>query len=152
MSYKITCYTLYDITATGVINRPKPAVETNLQEWTIKRNQQNNLDTILQIIGLRSQPEEITTPEKVIVESFSDYDFGFLFEINNETNVPCWKFSFNIAHYGVFNDGITELGELYNDCEFVPMLKVGTEWEKLPSYLDTSEELRNIYFEITELN
>jgi hypothetical protein len=28
------------------------------------------------------------------------------------------------------------------------MIKVGTEWDKLPSFLDTSPELRNIYFEV----
>jgi len=28
------------------------------------------------------------------------------------------------------------------------MIKCGTEWEKLPSFLDTSTELRNIYFKI----
>jgi len=152
MSYRITCYTLFDITATGVINRPKPSNDENIIEWTIKRNQQNNLDTILQIVGLRSQPEDIITPENFVIENFSNHQFGFLFELNNESNVKCWKFSFVINHYGVFNDGINELGELYNDCEYVPMLKVGTEWEKLPGYLDTSEELRNIYFEITEIN
>jgi len=40
------------------------------------------------------------------------------------------------------------LGGLYSDCEGVPMIKVGTEWDKLPNFLDTSPELRNIYFEV----
>jgi hypothetical protein len=28
------------------------------------------------------------------------------------------------------------------------MILCGTEWEKLPSFLDTSEELKNIYFTV----
>ena len=61
---------------------------------------------------------------------------------------PCWKFTFEISHPSVFNDGITELGALYNDCDGVPMIRCNTEWEKLPTFLDGSPELRNIYFTI----
>jgi hypothetical protein len=57
-------------------------------------------------------------------------------------------FEFEIQHPSVFNDGITELGALYTDCAKIPMIKCGTEWSKLPGFLDTTEELRNIYFEI----
>jgi hypothetical protein len=28
------------------------------------------------------------------------------------------------------------------------MIKVGTEFEKLPNFLDTTPELKNIYFEV----
>jgi hypothetical protein len=30
------------------------------------------------------------------------------------------------------------------------MLKVGNEWDKLPEFLDASDELKNIYFKITQ--
>ena len=53
-----------------------------------------------------------------------------------------------VNHSSVFNDGITELGALYDDCHDVPMIKCGTEWDKLPNKLDATDELRNIYFEI----
>jgi hypothetical protein len=80
---------------------------------------------------------------------FDDFEnFGFLFQqIENET-YPMWEFSFDIQHHSVFNDGISELGALYNDCNGVPMILCGTEWEKLPSFLDSSEELKNIYFTV----
>ena len=58
------------------------------------------------------------------------------------------KFNFEIQHASVFSDGITELGALYTDCDGVTMIKCGTEWDKLPAFLDTSLELRNIYFKV----
>lgn len=148
MSYTITCYTLFDITSTGVLNRAKPTVDADEMEWIKKRNTQCNYDTILQLISLRSQPEILTVPELIKI-NFNDFDkFGFLFEQEENEEYNCWHFKFEINHASVFNDGISELGGLYTDCDQVPMLKVNTEWNKLPMMLDTSDELRNIYFEI----
>ena len=139
---------MFDITQTGVLNRSKPSVDQDMTDWTYKRNTQANFDTILQVISLRSQPESLSIPKKRLIK-FDDFEnFGFLFQqIENET-YPMWEFSFDIQHHSVFNDGISELGALYNDCNGVPMILCGTEWEKLPSFLDTSEELKNIYFTV----
>lgn len=148
MSYRIRCYTLFDITKTGIINRKPPANGTNEQvaTWEKNRNTQCNYDTILQVISLRSQPENITEPVQEIV-LFNDCDmFGFLYD--NEEAQLLWAFEFDILHKSVFDDGLNKLGYLYSDCDSVPMIKVGTEWEKLPGFLDTSPELRNIYFEV----
>ena len=143
--YLITCYTLFDITQTGVLNRHRPANQDDTT-WIHKRNTQCNLDTILQVINLRSQPEMTTNPKKSIIK-FSEFtNFGYLF--NDEEEINCWSFSFMVNHSSVFNDGITELGVLYDDCHDVPMIKCGTEWDKLPNKLDATDELRNIYFEI----
>jgi hypothetical protein len=146
MSFIVTCYTLFDITYTGVLNRHKPNVDEDLNNWTYKRNTQCNLDTIVQSISLRSQPENITKPVKTTVKFDKSSEFGFLFPEDEEHN--CWSFSFEIMHPRVFDDGKHELGALYNDCDGVPMIKCGTEWVKLPEFLDTSSELRNIYFKV----
>ena len=148
MSFRITCYTLFDITQTGVLNRSRPGMDQDITDWTFKRNTQANFDTILQVISLRSQPEALSIPKKMLIK-FDDFEnFGFLFQqLENET-YPMWEFSFDIQHHSVFNDGISELGSLYNDCNGVPMILCGTEWEKLPSFLDSSEELKNIYFTV----
>lgn len=148
MSYTITCYTLFDITQTGVINRHRPADDEELQSWLFKRNTQCNLDTILQAISLRSQPE-ITRKPKMKQIRFDEFtDFGFLFQQVDDEVYNCWSFDFTVQHPSVFNDGISELGALYNDCDTVPMIKCGTEWNKLPSFLDTTDELKNIYFKV----
>lgn len=148
MSYIISCYTLFDITATGVLNRSRPMLDEEDSSWIKKRNTQCNYDTILQLISLRSQPDILSKPERMSI-NFNDFDkFGFLFEQQENETYNCWHFKFEIQHSSVFYDGINELGGLYTDCDAVPMLKVGTEWDKLPLMLDTSDELRNIYFEI----
>jgi len=148
MSYRISCYTLFDITQTGVLNRSRPNEGQDLSEWVKNRNTQCNFDTVLQVISLRSQPEIINFPTKELIK-FNEFDnFGFLFEQIENESYPCWKFEFDVQHPSVFDDGVTELGALYGDCDGVPMILCSTEWDKLPSFLDSSPELRNIYFTI----
>jgi hypothetical protein len=144
----VECYTLFDISYTGVKNRSKPQEEGNQDSWIKKRNSQCNLDTVLQAISIRSQPELINLPEKIRIK-FNEFDnFGFLFQQTDLEDYPCWKFKFTVQHQSVFDDGISELGALYNDCHGVPMLYTGEEWQKIPNFLDCSDELKNIYFEV----
>lgn len=149
MSFTITCYTLFDITPTGVMNRQKPLPDEDMEKWLHKRNTQCNFDTVIQAVSLRSQPENITTPKKTQIQFDEFEEFGFLFEQIDKEKYNCWNFEFTIQHLSVFDDGISELGALYSDCDRVPMIKCGTEWDKLPLFLDTTNELRNIYFKIT---
>lgn len=126
----------------------KPPAGVDIEKWQFSRNTQCNFDTVLQVISLRSQPEDMTDPVQTTVD-FNEFEkFGFLFE--NEEDQNMWTFDFTINHSQVFDDGITELGLLHDDCSSVPMIKVGTEWNKLPNFLDTTPELRNIYFEVIQ--
>ena len=142
----ITCYTLFDITQTGVLNRNKPPADQNEEAWLYKRNTQSNFDTILQAISLRSQPEIITLPKKCEFKFDEFENFGFLFEQLDDEKYTYWKFDFSIQHPSVFNDGINELGYLYNDCHGVPMIKCKTEWNKLPNHIDCTPELKGCPF------
>jgi hypothetical protein len=144
MSYKIGCFTLFDITHTGVLNRAKPDENSDPKTWTHKRNTQCNLDTVLQAISLRSQPELLTQPVKH-VKKLKDFKyFGFLYDDNKE--IPYWEFEFLVQHPSVFEDGISNLGYLYSDCAGIPMIICGTEHSKLSRFIDITPELRNIYF------
>ena len=150
MSLKIRCYTLFNITKTGITNRrntPAPVAE-KITLWEQQRNTQCNLDTIIQVISLRGLPEEITTPEKEEITLSDTERFGFLLE----SEEPCamWSFSFAVVGEDMFNDGTDKLGYLFSDCEGVPMIQVGNEFNKLPTFLDVTPELRNIYFEVIE--
>ena len=87
-------------------------------------------------------------PEKNNIRFDEFTEFGFLFEQFEDEKYPCWSFMFEVQHPSVFDDGISELGALYNDCHGIPMIKCGTEWEKLPAILDSTDELRNIYFKV----
>lgn len=147
MNHKIVCYTLFDITQTNVLNRSKPSEDMPLEEWSYKRNTQSNFDTIIQAISLRSQPENISKPQKSFIR-FDEFDkFGFLYEQNEAEEYPCWSFVFEVQHSGVFENGITKFGHLYNDCDGIPMIKCETEYKMLSNFLDTTPELANIYFE-----
>lgn len=147
MSFTVSCYTLFDITQTGVINRSRPGPEDDPEVWLNKRNTQCNFDTIVQAISLRSQPEDITDTIQTKIK-FSEFEnFGFLFE-DDDAEINCWSFSFSVQHPSVYHDGITELGSLYSDCDQIPMIKTNTAWSKLPAFLDSTDELRNIYFKV----
>jgi len=148
MSFKVSCYTLFDITQTGVVNRSKPGMDDDPDLWLHKRNTQCNFDTIVQAVSLRSQPENISVPSSSKIK-FDDFEnFGFLLE--HDEQVICWTFDFEIQHPSVFNDGTSDLGALYSDCDRVPMIKTKNIWDKLPAFLDSSDELRNIYFKVLD--
>jgi len=148
--FKIRCYVLFDITQTNVVNRIRPSEGEEYVSWLNKRNTQCNFDTILQVVSLRSQPENIQPPKKIEIH-FNKVDyFGFVYEKMKKTKYPCWTFDFEINHPSVFDNGINELGLLYNDCENVPMINCTKEYSKMNNSLNTSDELRNIFFEVIE--
>ena len=140
---KIRCATLFDITQTGV-NHRRSKLEKN-DEVDIAGSQQSNFETILQCIGIRAQPEEITSPIK---KQQQLKNFGIKYKTNNNTAV--WTFTFTVNQSGVFQVGEQELDGLYQDCESVPMI-VGLEESKLiQERLNTSKEYKNIHFEIID--
>jgi hypothetical protein len=142
--HRIACYTLFDITKTGVLNRARPGDDvTDTNDWYRKRSTQCNFDTVLQVISLRAQPDIISDPERLTVDLDDNTYFGN--EFKNET-VPMWKFVFEVQHQSVFEDGINELGALYKDCSDVPMIQCDSQWHRAGDRLDITMEKRNIYF------
>ena len=148
MSYRIRCYTLFNITHSASVSR-RPSINftpAQLKDWELKRNAQANFDTVLQVISIRCQPENPSTPKVKTVDFSKEELFGFMYE--QEEPQQYWTFDFDIEKDNVFDDGVSPLGFLFADCDGVPMVKTGTEWNKLPDFLDTSPELRNIHFEV----
>jgi len=148
---RIICHTLYDITKTGVNSR-KSTIGVDVAELERQRSQQSNFETILQIISMRSQPEDITEPVKRQYQ-LVDVDWGYLYEKQMQSDakknpIHVWSFSFTVNHAAVFNNGIDELGNLNNDCHGVPIITRLEEWSRLSNMLSTNDELRNIYFRI----
>ena len=141
MSDRIACYTLFDITQTHVLNRNKP-VGDDIGLWTQQRNSQANFDTILQCIGLRANPEIRKYPHKKY--KTRPLEFGVL--IDEDIDLGYWKFEFTVSQMSVYDNENDPLGYLIQDCHEVPMLTCGTEAIDLPEFLDTTPELRNIYF------
>lgn len=145
MSHSIACYTLFDITKTGVLNRSRPGVDIeNIDEWFVKRTTQCNFDTILQVISLRAQPDVVNEPKELSVLIDNDSNFGYNYRDKKKHRM--WTFDFEVQHSSVFEDGIEDMGALYKDCEGVPMLKSGKELSTLNNELSIDNSNRNIYF------
>jgi len=140
---RIRCYTLFDITQTGVLNRRthQPLNE----EWVRRRNTQCNFDTILQVISLRSQPEIIKVPHEIQTNLNV---FGFVYHLPKLDVYPIWEFEFEVQHASVFNTESEELGLLYADCQDVPMIELTGQPPLMTSHLDVTPEFKNIHFEV----
>lgn len=141
--HRISCYTLFDITKTGIANRAKPGDDVlDKAAWIQKRNTQCNFDTILQIISLRAQPDVINDPKKISI--ILDQKFGKVYHDTIKHSV--WSFDFTVQHSSVFADGINELGYLYQDCIGVPMILSDNMDVKTVNTLQIDDDIRNIFF------
>lgn len=141
---KIRCTTLYDITKTDV-NYRRNKLDRKAED-DIKGSQQSNYETILQCIGIRAQPEEITIPIKK--QSKLLKHFGTKYGIKE--HIPQWSFYFTVNQSSVFLHNDDELGGLYEDCNQVPMIIGLEEWKGIQGLLNTTTEYKNIHFEIID--
>ena len=147
MGMNIRCYTLFNITKTNIVSRKPPLDLTeSAAVWQNKRNMQSNFDTIVQVISLRAQPENISEPivAEMKLSDFAQFGSGY----TEKKTVKIWQFNFYVNHVGVFTVDDNNLGALYMDCDSVPMIKINNEYDKLPLFLSSSPQLKNIHFEV----
>ena len=110
MTTRIRVTTQFDCTATGVTGHFRPntlpfddregQVIDDEITWNRSRNQQRNWETILQIIGLYTQAQDITSTEHVKGK---------------------WQFEFSTDFDDVFSERGDPLGLLKTACRGVPM-------------------------------
>jgi hypothetical protein len=136
---KILCRTAFDCTCTGVTGHYRasqiPFVDrsgqpvNNQQDWQRSRNQQRNYETLLQIFGLKTQPQDLTTPENVD---------------------GCWQFEFTVESGAVFaqTDHTDPLAGLKQDCAGVPMIGNVADTAQQLTVLSLSDADQNIWFDI----
>jgi hypothetical protein len=135
----ISCYSLVDITETGVI-RDHAGQE-------LERNQQRNWETVLQCIGLRAQPMNIRQLAMPIQSAeLAGYQFGEMYKGQHKV----WCFKFSVEHEGVFEKVGDPLGLLTDSFDNVPVITYLTESARflLPIFY-TSGPIKNIYFKIS---
>ena len=128
-------FTLIDITPTGVISY-SPQNEH-------KRNQQRNWETVLQCIGLRSQPMHIVTRvEEIDLELMN---FGEMYSGRQRV----WSFAFTVEHADAFAHGSDPLALLHDSFDQVPIICGLRETARfmLPIFW-TAGAIKNIYFKI----
>ena len=108
-------FSLVDITATGVIR--------DQDSDSLARNQQRNWETLLQCIGLRTQPLNIQGPEIAESADLSQYHFGDLY--SGEHRI--WTWAWTIEREGVYDLPGRPLASLLQDLEQVPIVTGLTE-------------------------
>ena len=128
-------YSLVDITATGVIR--------GTDNDQIDRNQQRNWETVLQCIGLRTQPHYIQVPVQSTFADISIAEFGDFYQ--GEQRV--WAFSWAVESHEIYDLPDNPLGGLHKDFEQVPIITGLTETARfmLPIFYPYGT-IKNIYF------
>lgn len=129
-----TGLTLIDVTPTGVTR--------SRESDNVERNQQRNLETLIQCTGLRCQVQHLQGPVAVYSD-VSDLEFGEFFEGEQKVWVWTWAVE-NPEVYGTDDD---PLGILKIDFEQIPIVTGLTETAKfmLPIFYPHGT-IKNVYF------
>jgi hypothetical protein len=106
---------------------------TNQTEWNRSRNQQRNWETITQILGLRTQLFDITTP------------------VTDQTGTR-WMFEFETETSGVYGSELDPVCVLRADADGVPMLLELDNAPELDNVLITAGARQNIWFAPASIN
>lgn len=134
---RYACQTLFDITPTGVTGHFKvtrmPFVDQAGQQivdettWNRSRNQQRNWETLTQILGLRTQLFDLTTPVR-------------------DRSGASWMFEFETETHGTFGPDSDPCQILRVDAEGVPMILDLNNRPDLLPVLKTHGSQQNIWF------
>jgi len=134
-------FSLIDITATGVIRG------TDLNN-ELERNQQRNWETVIQCMGLRTQPQNIQDPISTTTD-LENLEFGDMY--NGEQKVWIWTWS--TEGLDVYDLTNKPLGAIQQDFEQVPVITGLTETARfmLPIFYPYGS-IKNIYFKQINTN
>ena len=131
MLYRHLLWTTVDITQTNI------RTKTDIDDWNLQRNQQRNLDTLIQTIGLRSQPNNIYV--KQLFQTPASVGLG--------KNLPelanVWEMEFDVEHEGAFGKDC-EL--LLKDLNYVPIINGLNETQSaFPPVFQTTGTFKNVH-------
>jgi len=134
-------YTLVDITATGVIRGADDATE---------RNQQRNWETLVQCIGLRTQPQHIQNPIQTSMPDIQALKFFGDFYTGEQR---MWTWAWYVESADVYHLNGQPLAGLLADLEQVPIITGLTETARfmLPIFYPYGT-IKNIYIEQQRIN
>lgn len=104
--------TLVDITATGVVRSNGTR--------DLERNQQRNFETVLQVLGLRTQPHIVRYPE--IIDVDGDTVGNWFGETYQHKQQRAWVFHFKADCPDAYAVGDNLVGGLEMDFEQVPVI------------------------------
>ena len=151
--YEFRVHTLVDITENGVLSKPFPfktpsgEVVHDRQTLAIARNQNNNFNTMLQLLQIRGN---ITweNPPKKIHDNIINTKFGTAYA-DKSTKQTSWHFQFFTEQTDVYGDESTNnVGQLVDDFDLVPVLAFCKETVTFPSntFITQDDQTINTYF------
>ena len=136
----VTGFTLVDITRTGVTH--------NRAENEHQRNQQRNWETVIQCMGIRTQPLDIQGPK--FIEMYVDEDtFGEMYQGKQRV----WAWTFYADRTGTWTVDNDELALLHKDFNEVPIIQGLDETARfiLPIFYTTGA-IKNVFFKLGRLD
>lgn len=104
-----TAFTLVDVTHSNETRSKK--------NNTFQYYQQQNQNTLIQTIGLRSQPINTVTT-RLLTQDVAEYGFGKRYKGLHTV----WRIDFSIEHTDVFNFKNNPMFHLLNDCDGVAII------------------------------
>jgi hypothetical protein len=138
---RILITTAFDITATGVTGNFRseklPMITQTGAEipdymaWTRSRNQQRNLETVLQLAQMRSQIDGVTDPQR-------------------NTDTGLWQFEFSVERPEVYAMGDDDLACLRDDCQNVPIVIGLGESPGCTDVIQVQGVDQNIWFQVLD--
>jgi hypothetical protein len=139
LSY-FSCYTLVDITATGVSRVASNSANQLLRK---QRNQQRNAETLVQAIGIRAQPIYLEPAVITEISSYDDWTFGSGYKLPARV----WLFVFGVEHANVYDLEQKKLAGLVQDINNIPIITGLDETVKfsVPVFSTTGDQ-KNIHF------
>ena len=104
-----TAFTLVDVTQSDETRSKK--------NNTFQYYQQQNQNTLIQTIGLRSQPINTVTT-RLLTQDVAEYGFGKRYKGLHTV----WRIDFSIEHTDVFKFKDNDMYHLINDCDGVAII------------------------------
>jgi hypothetical protein len=134
MDYKL--YTLVDITHTGQYR-----IEPNKEQ---ERYKEQNFNTVLQTLGLRSNISYRFNPQLLEVG-------GRLVGFDTDKIIRVWRFDWSVEHTDLYYDGADPLGFLKQDFHLVPYISGLSEaMEQRHAVFNTADPGANIVFHVKQ--
>jgi len=124
-----TAFTLVDVTHSNETRSKK--------NNTFQYYQQQNQNTLIQTIGLRSQPINTVTT-RLLTQDVAEYGFGKQYKGLHTV----WRIDFSIEHTDVFKFKDNDMYHLINDCDGVAII----------TKLEETTEIKTKCFETTNKN
>ena len=147
--YEFRVHTLVDITENGVLSKPFPfktpsgEVVHDKQTLAIARNQNNNFNTMLQLLQIRGNITWEVPPMRTN-DVLGNTAFGTAYEGKHTS----WHFTFFAEQSEVYGDVKNPTGQLIDDFHLVPIINFCKETATFltNTFITQDSRLINTYF------